>query len=431
MSARVSPIRPDVVVVGAGLVGMTIALKLRQEGLRVLVIDRDEPGKGASYGNAGYLATELVNPLSTPATLRRAPKLLLDPHGPLVLPPGYLPSLLPWLWRFTMAARKKNVSQGQRALAALNTRALGAWQRCLASINAREELIASGYLMVWEKARALNQARQRQAQLNEYGIDAELLDASAVQARDSGLSRSIHHALFFPNAYQVSDPYRVVKRLVGAFSRVGGELACESVEHIDAAYNGVTITTGQRSIEAGRVVIATGAWSARMAELLGLKIPLESESGHHLTLSDRIGALRQPVGSAERNVVLTPMRCGLRVVGFSELGGLALKPSPKRSRTLKHHASALLSNAEGMEQAQGWMGYRPTLPDSLPVIGKHPRHPQVQLAFGHQHLGLTLAAITAELVADQMMGRAPDIDLAPFRADRFERGRVKENAGNQ
>ncbi|TDX22837.1 D-amino-acid dehydrogenase [Modicisalibacter xianhensis] len=420
MSASASSLRPDVVVVGAGLIGMTSALKLQQEGLRVLVIDRDEPGKGASFGNAGYLATELVTPLSTPDTLRRAPKLLLDPHGPLVLPPRYLVALMPWLWRFTMAARKKHVSHGQRALAALNARAVAAWQRCLDSIGAREELIASGYLMVWERPSALGQARQHQAQLNAYGIDAELLDADAVQARDSGLSRNIHHALLFPDAHQVSDPYRVVQRLVEAFRRAGGELARESAERISASHEGVTITTDHRHIEASRVVIATGAWSRRLAEQLDLKIPLEGESGHHLTLADQAGALRQPVGSAERNIVMTPMRCGLRAVGFSELGGLALKPNPKRSRTLKHHVSALLSNDSGVAQASDWMGFRPTLPDSLPVIGSHPRHPQVQFAFGHQHLGLTQAAITAELVADQMMGRAPDIDLTPFRADRFE-----------
>lgn len=421
MSASASSLRPDVVVVGAGLIGLTSALKLCQEGLRVLVIDRDEPGKGASFGNAGYLATELVNPLSTPDTLRRAPGLLLDPHGPLALPPRYLPALMPWLLRFTLAARKKNVDQSQRALAALNARAVGAWQRCLDGIGARDELIASGYLMVWEKRNALEQARRHQAQLNEYGIATELLDADAVQARDSGLSRSIHHALLFPNAHQVSDPYRVVQRLVDAFKKAGGEIDRESVENVAVTHEGVTITTDQRRIEAGRVVIATGAWSSRLAEQLGLKVPLEGESGHHLTLTDRAGALRQPVGSAERNVVMTPMTCGLRVVGFSELGGLALKPNPKRSRTLKHHVSALLSDNHGVDQARDWMGFRPTLPDSLPVIGQHPRHSQVHFAFGHQHLGLTQAAITAELVADQMMGRAADIDLTPFRVDRFER----------
>ncbi|WP_311946020.1 NAD(P)/FAD-dependent oxidoreductase [Halomonas piscis] len=420
MKPEVSSHRPDVVVVGAGLIGMTSALRLQQEGLRVLVVDRDEPGKGASFGNAGYLATELVDPLSTPQTLRKAPELLLDPHGPLALPPRYLPSLLPWLVRFALAARKPSVERSSQALAALNSRSLAAWQRCLGGIGAQDELIASGYMIVWEKESALEQARQHRVQLEKYGIETELLDASAVQARDSGLSRHIHHALLFPNAHQVSDPYQVVQQLVEAFKSAGGGITREHVEQIEATHEGVKIRTSQRHIEASRIVVATGAWSGKLAEQLGLQIPLESESGYHITIAGRTDALRQPIGSAERNVVMTPLQYGLRVVGFSELGGLALKPNPKRSRTLKHHASALLSDTCGVEQASDWMGFRPTLPDSLPVIGPHQQHPQVQFAFGHQHLGLTQAAITAELIADQLMDRTPAIDLTPFRPDRFK-----------
>ncbi|MDO0944431.1 NAD(P)/FAD-dependent oxidoreductase [Chromohalobacter israelensis] len=421
MTSESASHRPDVVVVGAGLIGLACALKLQQAGHRVRVVDRDAPGKGASFGNAGYLATELVDPLSTPDTLRKAPALLLDPHGPLALPPGYLPHLLPWLVRFAMAARKPSVTAGRQALAALNSQALAAWQRCLDSIGAQDELIASGYLMVWESERALARARRHRDKLDQYGIRAELLDADAVQARDSGLSRHIHHALLFPNAHQVSDPYCVVQRLVEALQNAGGEIVRESIEQIEATTEGVKLQSRHRLAHVSRVVIAAGAWSGKLAEQLGLKMPLESESGHHLTLPGRAGALRQPIGSAERNVVMTPLKNGLRVVGFSELGGLALKPNPKRSRTLKHHASALLSDASGVERASDWMGFRPTLPDSLPVIGQHPQCPHVQFAFGHQHLGLTQAAITAELVVDQTLGHTPALDLAPFRPERFTR----------
>lgn len=412
---------PDAVIVGAGLIGLACALKLQREGLSVRVLDRNAPGHGASFGNAGYLATELVDPLSTPETLRRAPALLLDPHGPLALPPRYLPRLAPWLWHFTRAARCDSVTRGHQALAALNALSLSAWQRCLEAIGARDELIASGYLMLWEKSRGLDQARHHQARLEHHGIAAELLDAQAVQARDSGLSERIHHALLFPNAHQVSDPYRVVQKMVQAFRTGGGELWQASVERIEALDEGVAIHTDQGPVRTGHAIIATGAWSRHLAEGLGLSIPLEAESGHHLTLPDRIGALRQPVGSAERNVVMTPMPGGLRVVGFSEFGGLQAGVNPRRSRTLKYHARHLLRDAKGIENARDWRGFRPTLPDSLPVIGRHPGHPRVQFAFGHQHLGLTQAAITAELIANQLQDRPTALDLTPFRADRFKR----------
>lgn len=416
-----SPAVPDAAIVGAGLIGLACALKLQREGLSVRVLDRDAPGHGASFGNAGYLATELVDPLATPETLRRAPALLLDPHGPLALPPRHLPRLAPWLWRFARAARRDSVTRGHRALAALNAHSLSAWQRCLDAIGARDELIASGYLMVWERAAGLDQARRHQAQLKTHGIAAELLDAPAVQARDSGLSERIAHALLFPNAHQVSDPYRVVQKMVEAFRAGGGELWQAGVERIEALDEGVAIHTDRGPMKAGRAIVATGAWSRHLAEGLGLAIPLEAESGHHLTLPERIGALRQPVGSAERNVVMTPMPGGLRVVGFSEFGGLQAGINPRRSRTLKYHARHLLRDAKGIENARDWRGFRPTLPDSLPVIGSHPGHPRVQFAFGHQHLGLTQAAITAELIADQVMARATALDPAPYRADRFTR----------
>lgn len=420
MKAEVPP-SPDVIIAGAGLIGMTSALKLQQLGYRVRVMDRSEPGRGASFGNAGYLATELIDPLSTPETLCKAPRLLIDPHGPLSLPPRYLPTIAPWLVRFALAARRHSVDSGRTALAALNASSVAAWQRCLGSIGAADELIASGYLTVWEKPGGLGQAREKQRKLRQYGIESEILGHEEVHRRDPGLSQAIQHALLFPNAYQVSDPYRVVQRLVAAFRQAGGEIVEASVEDIRVIDDGVVVTSDRGEVNAKHVIVALGAWSRQLASKLELDMPLETERGHHLTLSGRLGALRQPIGSAERNVVMTPMQCGLRIVGFSELGGLFLPPSAKRYRTLKHHAAALLADGSGLENADEWMGFRPTLPDSLPVIGKHPKHSQVQFAFGHQHLGLTQAAITAELNADILMNKTPQIDIHPFRPDRFNR----------
>lgn len=409
-----------IAVVGAGVVGMTTALALQRRGYQVTVLDHRAPGEGASYGNAGFLATELIDPLSTPAMLRKAPGLWLDPHGAVALPFRYLPRLLPWLARFIAAARPSQVLKGRQALAALNGASVPAWQRCLADINAEEELVASGYLKVWESARGKAAAKAEMEHLRRWKYEVEWLEAAEVRAREPGLSGAISHGLFFPGAHQVRDPYALIRRLAMAFQTRGGEFRQMQVEHLVPASDGVQLKTNAGPLTVAQAVVAAGAWSHHLAAGLGLTVPLETERGYHLTLPDRGEALRQPVGSAERRCVMTPMTCGLRVVGFTELGGLSIPPMARRYDSLRHHAGALLRDSAGLDTtATEWMGFRPTLPDSLPVIDSHPTYPAVHFAFGHQHLGLTQAAITAELVTARIHGESPALDLTPYRVTRF------------
>ncbi|MDI5986528.1 FAD-dependent oxidoreductase [Halomonas sp. M4R5S39] len=420
MSQAASPCR--IAVVGAGVVGMTTALALQRRGHRVTVLDPRAPGEGASYGNAGFLATELIDPLSTPALLRKVPRLWLDPHGAVALPYRYLPRLTPWLMRFIAAARPAQVAKGRQALAALNGEAVAAWQRCLAEIGAEEELLASGYLLVWESKRGRAAARVQMAHLQCWGHAVEWLEAAEIRAREPGLSGRLSHGLYFPGAHQVRDPYALVRCLAAAFEARGGVIRQTKVERIEPRGEGVRLHTDAGELEADRTVVAAGAWSHHLTKSLGLEVPLETERGYHLTLPERGQALRQPVGSAERRCVMTPMSCGLRVVGFTELGGLSLSPRARRYTSLRHHAGALLADGRGLDDtAEEWMGFRPTLPDSLPVIDTHPTCPAIHFAFGHQHLGLTQAAITAELVTALVMSEKPTLDLAPYRVTRFSR----------
>lgn len=420
MSQAASPCR--IAVVGAGVVGMTTALALQRQGHTVSVLDPRGPGEGASYGNAGFLATELIDPLSTPATLCKAPRLWLDPHGALALPLRYLPRLAPWLMRFIAAARPAQVAKGRQALAALNGAAVAAWQRCLADIGAEEELVASGYLLVWESGRGRAAAQAQMTHLRDWGHEVEWLEAAALRKREPGLTGELSHGLYFPGAHQVRDPYALVRRLAAAFEARGGVIRQTKVERLEPRGEGVCLHTDTGELEADRAVVAAGAWSHHLAKSLGLEVPLETERGYHLTLPQRGQALRQPVGSADRRFVMTPMSCGLRVVGFTELGGLSLSPVKRRYTSLRHHAEALLRDPTGLDDgAEEWMGFRPTLPDSLPVIDTHPDYPAVHFAFGHQHLGLTQAAITAELVGALVMGEPPALDLEPYRVTRFQR----------
>jgi D-hydroxyproline dehydrogenase len=410
----------DTLVIGAGVIGMTIALALQQRGRQVTIVDRQPPGEGASFGNAGFLAVELNNPLSTPETLKAAPMLWGQRHGPLSLPPSYLPMLAPWLWRFVKAAAPRQVERGRQGLLALNRSAVRAWQRLLDRADLSSELIPSGYLLVWESEHSLPQVRQHADQMAAWDIETRLMEQDALREYDPGLSDRVSRALLFPQAHQVRDPYQLVLRLFERFKHDGGRFLKTHVSSLKAGYHTACAVSDQGLIEANQLVLACGAWSHHLLKSTGINVPLETERGYHLTLPEAGKALRQPVGSAERRFVMTPMDCGLRVVGMTELGGLRKPPTQKRFDSLRYHASALLADPTPLtSNHETWMGFRPTLPDSLPVIDQHPDYPTIVAAFGHQHLGLTQAAITSELVADRMTGQTTSIELSPYRMTRF------------
>lgn len=410
----------DTLVIGGGVIGVTIALALQQRGRQVTIVDRQPPGEGASFGNAGFLAVELNNPLSTPETLKAAPMLWGQRHGPLSIPPSYLPKLTPWLWRFVKAASPRQVRRGYEGLIALNRSAVGAWQRLLERTDLSSELIPSGYLLVWESEHSLPQVCFHAEQMAAWNIETRILEQDALREYEPGLSNRVSRALLFPRSHQVRDPYQLVLRLFERFKLNGGRFLNANVTSLKAGHHTACAVADQGLLEANQLVLACGAWSRHLLKSTGVDVPLETERGYSLTLPEAGKALRRPVGSAERRFVMTPMDCGLRVVGMTELGGLQKPPIQKRFNSLRHHTRALLADpAPLMRDHETWMGFRPTLPDSLPVIDQHPNYPTIFAAFGHQHLGLTQAAITSELVADRMTGKTTSIELSAYRMTRF------------
>jgi len=414
------PSSTRVAVIGAGVVGLCTALELQREGFQVTLIDKSEAGLGASFGNAGYLATELIDPLSTTKTLRSALSMWLNPHGPLSLPLGYFHRILPWLIRFILAAKPKTAQQGRLALAALNQAAVPAWQRCLQDIGASEQLLKSGYLLVWESRHKIQEAKDHAAYLNTWGIQTELVQGDALQQLEPELENTVSHALFFPNAHRVKEPYQLCKLLFSAFKARGGSFIKEAVIDLIANINSISIQTEQSRYHFDKAVICAGAWSKQLLLKVGLEVPLEAERGYHLTFQTNKIKLNHPIGSAERKFVISPLDSGLRAVGMTELGGLTLKPFKQRFASLFQHSNKLLPTLkESTIDTEEWMGFRPTLPDSLPIIDKHPSYPHLFFAFGNQHLGLTQAAITAELIVELMMGRTNKINCDSFKVDRF------------
>ncbi len=410
----------DVLVIGAGIVGTAIALRLQREGRDVLLIDREGVAAQASRVNAGALAFSDVLPLASPGILKKAPRWLFDPLGPLAIRPGYLPRLAPWLLRFWRASQPDRVRASTAAQAAMMDLSAAETPAMLASANAGLMLHSDGVLHVYESEEEMQASQPGWQARADHGIAfTHLRGPEAIAEVQPGLSPELVAATYIPRWNTVGDPQRVVEALAAALEQRGGRLRRADAAALEPGVGGVKVRLrdGPQPV-ARRVVVAAGAWSHRLARTLGDRIPLETERGYNTTLPVGAFDLRHQVTFGGHGFVVTPLACGVRVGGAVEFAGLDAPPNFARARTLLAKAKRFmpaLRTGGGVE----WMGFRPSLPDSLPAIGPASADARVVYAFGHGHLGLTQAAATARLVADIVLDRPPALDLAPFRPQRF------------
>ena len=389
----------DIAVVGAGIVGVACALQLARHGKRVVLVDRQAPGMGASFGNAGHLATEQVFPIADLSILKRLPAMLMDPMGPLRLDWKYLPRALPWFARLLLNLRSKPFRRSVAGIRALNEASLAAWQRLLGSVGQSELLREDGSLLVFEKPESRAAIDALQARLRQQNVAVELWQASAVKAAAPQLSEHLLGGLFFPATGHFLDPHQAVDALYEAARAVGVRFIQREVRGGRVTADGVALLTEQGELSAKQVLVACGAHSAPLTEALtGTRVPLDTERGYHLMLPNEHGRLPFAVTSLERKFIMTPMAGGLRLAGTVEFAGLQRPPNMARAWQLQRLSQGLFKRELDAAGATPWMGFRPSLPDSLPVIDRV-CDGKVLLAFGHQHLGLTQAAVTAEMVA--------------------------------
>jgi len=409
---------PDIVVVGAGIIGVACALQLARQGQQVWVVDQQEPGMGASYGNAGHLATEQVFPIADLSILKRLPGMLLDPMGPLRLDWKYLPHALPWFLRLLLNLRPASYQRTVAGIRTLNEGSLGAWQRLLHSIGHPQLLREDGSLLVFERAGSRDALNALQQRMQQQQVTVDFWSGDAIRQAAPQLSDNLQGGLFFPGTGHFLDPYHVVCELVHAAKASGVQFLKRQVLDGRVDAHGVSLSTDQGPLTARQVLIACGAHSARLtAALTGKKVPLDTERGYHLMLPHEHNRLPFAVTSLERKFIMTPMTDGLRLAGTVEFAGLDRPANMARAWQLHRLSKGLFREELSAEGATPWMGFRPSLPDSLPVIDRV-CDGKVLLAFGHQHLGLTQAAVTAEWVgALARTGQAPSV--APYRLDRF------------
>lgn len=409
----------DVIVIGAGIIGVSVALALQRAGRQVLLIDRDEPGAAASRANAGAFAFSDVTPLATPGILRAAPKWLFDPTGPLSIPPAYLPAIAPWLLRFWRASWKDRFPALMAAQAALMALAREAVERQITATRGEPLLLRQGQLRLYQGACAAAAGRAYRDTCRSHGIGCALLDSPAAIAEiQPGLSPQFTHAAHTPDWINTRDPLAWLRHLHATFLARGGRFLTAEARALQPDALGVTVRGASGPLTAGHVVLAAGAWSRPLARTLGDRLPLETERGYNTTLPAGAFDLRTHLTFADHGFVVSRAGGGIRVGGAVELGGLQRPPDYRRARVMLRKAARFMPGL-ATEGGSEWMGFRPSMPDSLPVIGPSPRCPRVIHAFGHGHLGLTQAAATAEIVRDLIADCPPEIDIGAFSPRRF------------
>jgi D-amino-acid dehydrogenase len=420
MTQGTETIEADVAVIGAGIIGLSVAMYLLAEGRKVLLIDRKGIGQETSAGNAGALAFSDILPLASPRILRQAPRWLMDPLGPLAIRPGYALQIAPWLMRFGLASRPAAYVASIEATTQLMRLAALEFHQMLVQANASHMLRQDGSLQVYEGEAEFQASLEGWKVRHQAGIEFEHVQGERLRDLQPGLAGSITAATFVPQWATVSDPLDVCTALGRHLLNSGVVLRKDEVQRVLPNEGCVRIEVLQGVVvQAKQAVIATGAWSRQLASGLGNVIPLETERGYNTTLPPDAFNLKRQIIFGAHGFVATPLSSGIRIGGAVELGGLKLPPNFKRSSDMLTKASRLLTGLR-TEGGRQWMGFRPSLPDSLPVIGPSLASKQVVYAFGHGHLGLTQSAATGKLVSELLMGKKPSISLSPYLADRFK-----------
>lgn len=408
-----------VAIIGAGIVGICAATYLTESGYSVVLYDRTGVCEETSSGNASAFAFSDVLPLAQKGMLRNLPRWLAEPLGPLAIPPSYLPKLLPWLWRFWRAGSAKHYEASLAAQAGMMKLAEPEWMGLLDRSGTRSMLREDGSLELYESEAEFTASLPGWAARTRFDIPFRHVEGEELAALQPGLSKQFVKATFVPGWKTSIDPQLLGKAVWAYAERRGARFERRQVAGIESSGRGITLHfTDGGSARGDHALVAAGAWSHRLAAQLGDRIPLETERGYNTTLPVEAFDVKRQLIFGGHGFVITPLSTGLRVGGAVELAGLDRPPNYARSRAMLEKAGRFLPGMR-TEGGREWMGFRPSLPDSLPVIGRSKTSPNVYYAFGHGHLGKTQAAGTARLARDLISGQALPLDLGPFSPQRF------------
>jgi len=407
-----------VIVIGAGITGVSTAAWLRRASAEVTLVDRVAPGDQTqtSYGNGGILARCAVIPVSVPGLLWKAPRMLLDPHGPLFMRWSYVPRLMPWLIPFLRNGSQKRLGHIVRALQPLTSDAVDQHVALATGTEAAQYIATGDYAYLYPSREAFGNDALGMALRREHGFDFEERGRAALVDVDPDLGEVYNFGAIFRDHGWITDPGAYTAALAAHFVREGGVI--QRGEVVDIGDGSVTLDGGE-TLHADRIVLAAGVWSKKLAEKLGHRVKMESERGYHLELKQTSHRPPYPYMLADAKVVAAPMGDAIRFAGLVEFGGLEADSSPKPIELLRHRAKRLYPQLTWRDEAE-WMGHRPSTTDSLPLLGRSARAPKVIFAFGTHHIGMTIGPRLGRMAADLALDRLLNEDITPYAVDRFD-----------
>ena len=411
--------RPRCIVIGAGIVGSSCAWHLQRCGAAVTLVDSERPGQSTSFGNAGCISKTSVFPFSYPGVVRKLPGWLSDPAGPVRIRWSQLPHVAPWLYRFWRAGSPGRVAEIVAAQASLMQEVVSDFDEILAATGSEDLREKRGSILLYDSEQDFAVDAWKYRERDRLGLEWRRLSREELGELEPRVRVGKGVALFEPLWHHVVDPGALVARFADDAVARGAAWIRDRVVSIGPDGSGVSVRTESgRVIDGDWLILAAGVWSGRLLEPLGLRVPLLPKRGYHTMFAQPAIELRHPVMSASRHVLLTPMRAGLRISGTAEFAALDTPPDYARAKALLASARQFVPSLDGSGISE-WMGQRPMMADSLPVLGPLPAHAHILCAFGHGHYGLTQGPTTGKLIARLVFGEDPGIDLAPFSIARF------------
>ncbi len=404
-------------IVGAGIQGVCAGLHILKKGIPVTIFDKQEPGMMASYGNAGHFSPYAVLQLNRPDVIYDVPKMLLSSSGPLALKWNYIPKMLPWIFKYFKSSTKKNMMHTAKYMHQILNLSLDAYDDMFKEIDTTNLVERKGIIYVWTNKN--KKSRELEIKIRgDLGVKQKLVSKEEILDLEPNLNPVFDAGAYYDYAYHARDPHGILKRLFDLFIKKGGRFQKSEVKDIrQTDDNNSEIVTSEKNYNFEKIVLACGAFSKYFTDKLGENIPLDTERGYHVHFESMEHLISRPVIFLDRGFGMTPMNQGLRAVGTVELGGLKNPISKKRIDYIVKCAKELLPQLK--EHKDEWLGFRPTLPDFLPVIGPSSKFKNIIYSFGHQHLGWTLGAITGKIVSGIISGENTNLDLQPYSSKRF------------